>query len=79
MKTTRLSLRKNRPILYQHLVSYVYQLNPNQGISYGFKTYQSNNPILSAVDSKGIHEDLKKKYGVVVVIISVTSQGRVYV
>lgn len=75
----RLSLRKNRPIYYQHLVAYVYRRKSHESVSYGFSTIQTNTPIMTAVDTKAILRKLIKEYGYDIALQSITPQGRVYV
>lgn len=74
---TRLSLRKNRPIWYGHLISYVYQNVPRGPISHGHKVYNTNTPVMSDLDFADIHKRLAEQYGIVV-IQSITPRGRVY-
>ena len=74
----RLSLRKNRPILYQHLVSFLYCHKEGAELSYGCRTIQSNNKLLSPKDTHDYMKSLSEKYKTSVVLISVTPQGKVY-
>lgn len=74
----RLSLRKNRPILYQHLVSYPYRHKEGAELSYGCRTMQSNTALLSPKDTHDYMKSLSEKYKTSVVLLAVTPQGKVY-